>query len=311
MNKIEFRNASLWYDEVIALNEVTFEFKSGITGLVGSNGAGKTSSIKLAASLLKPTLGEVLINGEDVWQNYEYMKNMGYSPELDRQFNWLTGRKFLSWNARMFGIPYEKAKQKVDEILKVVGMTHAADREIEGYSRGMRQRIKVGQALINDPEILLVDEPMSGTDPIGRNILAKVFNELAHEKEVTLVVSSHVLHELERISDRIIVLESGKLIAEGPVADVRSALSRVPHKVKITSNNSKELAQNIIEHVKGMKYLNNQEIVVEVSNRELFSKKLIDIADKHDIKIFEMTPQDENLMSVFKLLKHRSSQGIL
>ncbi|MHA2504344.1 MAG: ABC transporter ATP-binding protein, partial [Candidatus Kariarchaeaceae archaeon] len=200
MNTITFDKTSLWYDEVIALNEVSFSIRPGITGMVGSNGAGKTSSIKLAASLLRPTIGTVTVDGEDIWQNMSYLKRMGYSPEIDRQFGFMTGRKFLDLAGRLHSIPTRQRKKKIDDILEKVGMTHAADRRIDGYSRGMRQRIKVGQSLVHDPQILLADEPLSGTDPIGRNIMIRLFDELIKDEDSTIVVSSHVLHELERIS---------------------------------------------------------------------------------------------------------------
>lgn len=310
MTTIEFQNTSLWYGEVIALNEVSFKFTPGITGLVGSNGAGKTSSIKLAASLLKPTLGRVTVNGEPIWQNMEYLKRMGYAPEIDRQYSWLTGRQFLKWLGRIQGMSGKTLDDQIAVVLEHMGMTHAADRKIEGYSRGMRQRIKVGQALLNEkgtPEVLLVDEPMSGTDPIGRNILADLFKDLAQDEGVTIVVSSHVLHELERISDRVIVLESGKLVAEGTVPDVRKALSRIPQRIKITTNKPKILATKIADHVIGLK-ITSDGCIAEVANRRDFTEYLVDLTSNSDIDIFEMKPLDEDLTSVFKLIKSRNIQ---
>ena len=306
MSKIEFNHTSLWYDEVIALNEVTFDFRPGITGLVGSNGAGKTSSIKLAAGLLKPTLGTITVDGESIWHNYEYYKRMGYSPEIDRQFSFMTGRQFLDWAGRFHSIPLRERKKRVGKILKEVGMTHAADRKIEGYSRGMRQRIKVAQSLINEPRVLLSDEPLSGTDPIGRNIMIDLFKTLALDEGVTIVVSSHVLHELERISDRVIVLESGKLVAEGKVSDVRVALSKIPQKLRISTNNAQELAKHIVQLVKGMDIVDDTELIVQVANRREFAEKLVDMVESTNIVINELAVLDEDLTSVFKLIKNSS-----
>ena len=280
MNRIVFDKTSLWYGEVIALNEVSFQIGPGITGLVGSNGAGKTSCIKLAASLLKPTIGTVTIDGEDIWQNLNYMKKMGYSPEIDRQFGFMTGEKFLDFAGKLHNIPTRERKQKITKILEQVGMSHAAKRKISGYSRGMRQRIKVGQSLINDPQILLADEPLSGTDPIGRNIMIKIFQELVEDQDTTIIVSSHVLHELERISKRIIVLESGKLVAEGRVNDVRTALHNIPQQLKIVTNNAVQFGEAILHIVKGLEIIDDSTIIVEVDNRRLFAEQMMAISNK-------------------------------
>jgi len=300
---IEFKKTSLWYGEVIALNEVSFKISKGITGLVGTNGAGKTSSIRLAASLLRPTLGEVLVDGEDVWQNYPYLKNLGYSPEIDRQFSFMTGRQFLDTAGKFHQIPLQKRNKRVDEILKRVGMTHAADRKIEGYSRGMRQRIKIGQALVNEPHILLADEPLSGTDPIGRKIMIDLFKELSHDDGVTIIVSSHVLHELERVSDRVIVLDSGQLVAEGKVADVRHALTNIPQKLQVHTSDAVQLGSLIVDLISGIQVNNSENLTVEVDNRQKFAKQLFQKIEGTDIIIYEMSAVGEDLTSVFKMIK--------
>ncbi|MHA2253138.1 MAG: ABC transporter ATP-binding protein [Candidatus Kariarchaeaceae archaeon] len=300
---IEFTNASFWYGEVIALNEVSFEFSPGITGLVGSNGAGKTTSIKLIASLLKPNIGTVTINGEDIWQNYDFMREMGYAPEVDKLYGWMTGRKFLQWSSKLYGLNTQIAKKKTQEILEEIGMTHAADRPIDGYSRGMRQRIKFGQAMLHDPTYLLVDEPMSGTDPIGRNILANLFTRLVKEQGITIIVSSHVLHELEKISDRIIMLEKGKLVAEGTVVGVRKALSKIPHKVKITCSDSGMMAESIASKVLGLQIIDPKCVIVEVKNREQLYYDLNEISMNRHIQIHEFTPLDEDLNTIFNILR--------
>lgn len=302
-NVIEFHNASMWYGEVIALNEVSFKFTPGVTGLVGSNGAGKTTAIKLAASLLRPTLGHVTINNEDIWQNYEYLKTLGYSPEIDRQFDFLTGRKFLEWSSKLQGLGYGEMKKKVDEVLSRIGMTHAANRPINGYSRGMRQRVKVGQALLHEPQILLADEPLSGTDPIGRNLLVTLFQELAHDDNVTIIVSSHVLHELERVSDEIIVLNDGKLVAEGRIADVRMALSRIPQRIQIKSDDIIRLSKLIVDQVSGVTNIDAQTIEVNVKNRNEFAEILAQISKENNLDIYEMAAKDQDLTSLFKIIK--------
>ncbi len=298
---IEYKKASRWFGEVIALNEVDFKINPGITGLVGSNGAGKTSTIKLGTSLIKPTLGRVTVDGEDIWQNLDYLKITGYSPEVDRLFYWLSGRKFLRWMSRFYSMPKKYAEKRVEEVLKLMGMTHAADRLISTYSRGMRQRIKVGQALLNEPSVLFLDEPMSGTDALGRIILADIIRDLGKEG-LTIVVSSHVLHELERIVDRIIVLEKGKLVAEGTIAGVRDALAQIPHSISINTNKPKELAKKIINMTEAIRFKNNL-IIAEIKDRNTFYKQLVDIQQKEDIIIKEIYPIDQDLTSLYNMLK--------
>ncbi len=301
--KIKFDKVSKWFGEVIALNEVSFEFSNAITGLVGTNGAGKTTCIKLATSLIKPTLGNVTVDGDDIWHNQEFLKQMGFSPEADSLFLWMTGRQFLRWNCRFHGISSSASKKRVDEVLSIVGMNHAADRKIQGYSRGMRQRIKVGQALLNEPKVLFLDEPMAGTDPVGRGLVSDVIRDLAKEG-TNVIVSSHVLHELERIVDKIVVLESGKLVAEGTIPGVRSALSRIPHRIRIRSNDSKKLGKMITDHVKGIQFEDDSNLVAEIKDRMNFNKELINLSKSTDIKIYEIYPLDEDLTTLYNLLKN-------
>lgn len=301
--KIKFDKVSKWFGEVIALNEVSFEFSNGITGLVGTNGAGKTTCIKLATSLIKPTLGRVTVDGEDIWTNQTYLKEMGFSPEADSLFLWMTGRQFLRWNCRFHGISPSASKKRVDKVLTIVGMNHAADRKIQGYSRGMRQRIKVGQALLNNPKVLFLDEPMAGTDPIGRGLISDVIKDLARDG-TNVIVSSHVLHELERIIDQMVVLESGKLVAEGTIPGIRSALSRIPHRIRIRSNDSKKLGKIVMDHVKGVQFEDDANLIVEIDNRMKFNEVLINLTKASDIRIYEFYPLDEDLTTLYNLLKN-------
>ena len=182
-------------------------------------------------------------------------------------------------------------------------MNHAADRKIQGYSRGMRQRIKVGQALLNEPKVLFLDEPMAGTDPVGRGLISDVIKDLANDG-TNVIVSSHVLHELERIVDQIVVLESGKLVAEGTIPGVRSALSRIPHRIRIRSNNSKKLGKLIMDHVKGVQFEDDNNLVAEIQNRMDFNDELINLTKTSDIKIYEIYPLDEDLTTLYNLLKN-------
>ena len=191
--------------------------------------------------------------------------------------------------------------------LIMIASGHAADRKISEYSRGMRQRIKIGQSLIHNPSIIFADEPLSGTDPIGRKLMIDLFHNLSKDDKMTIVVSSHVLHELERISEKIIFLESGKLVAEGKVKDVRYALQNVPQKIKIISDNSKDVAKSITELVKSIEIIDPQSLVVEVTNRSEFTAEFSSIISNNKLNIFEYEVLDEDLTSVFKLIKNKNN----
>ena len=167
-----FEHVSKWYGSVLALNQVTLELTGGITGLVGANGAGKSTLLRLANGQLKPTLGKVSIRGVDAW-DWRARRLVGYCPDVDAFYEDLSGRKYVAIMARLCGFVKKEALRRTEAALEQVGMTDRADRKLQGYSKGMRQRIKLAQALLHDPELLILDEPLSGIDPIGRQELQK------------------------------------------------------------------------------------------------------------------------------------------
>ena len=220
MGQIDFINASLWYGEVIALNEVSFKITPGITGLVGSNGAGKTSSIKLATSLLKPTLGEVNFNGDPVWQNYEYLRQLGYSPEIDRQFNFMTGRKFLEFAGKLHKLSNQDNQNSVNDILKIIGMRHAADRKISEYSRGMRQRIILARAFALEPDLLIADEPTTALDVTIQAQVLEIIKNLREQYGMSLMLITHDLGVVAEITERVHVFYGGNVVESGLTKEV-------------------------------------------------------------------------------------------
>jgi ABC-2 type transport system ATP-binding protein len=190
-----FEQVSKWYGTVLALNQVTLELRGGITGLVGANGAGKSTLLRLATGQLKPTLGAVSIRGVDAW-DWRARRLVGYCPDTDAFYEDLSGRQFVLAMARLCGYTRREAASRTEAVLEQVGMTDRADRRLQGYSKGMRQRIKLAQALLHDPELLILDEPLSGIDPIGRQELLELFQSLAREGKC-LLISSHELEALE------------------------------------------------------------------------------------------------------------------
>jgi ABC-2 type transport system ATP-binding protein len=222
---------SKWYGPVIGVNQVTLELRSGITGLVGANGAGKTTLLRLIAGQLRPDLGQVRVLGHGA-RSAEAKRNVGYCPELDAFYEEMSGRQFVTTMARLCGYTRAEAERRAEEALELVGMADRADRCVRGYSKGMRQRVKLAQALLHDPALLVLDEPMSGIDPVGRWDFVALFHKLAARGKC-LLISSHELDELEKLTDRVAIMARGRVAAVGSVAQIRDRLNDHPLTIRI------------------------------------------------------------------------------
>ncbi len=304
MTGIEFRNVSKFYGEVLGLNDVSFKIPKGITGLVGSNGAGKSTTMKLCVSIIKPDLGKVTYEEEPIWNNLEYLKKIGYATEKDKLFDWMTGYEFLKWNSKLLDIADQESERKIKEIFELMDLSHAKDRKIHGYSRGMRQRVKIGQTLLHEPEIIFVDEPMSGTDPLGRFTIAETFRRIYKEEGKSVILSSHVLHELERLSTWLLILENGKLVAEGTMHGIREALNRIPQHFIISSPNIDVVLENVVDHIIEFKKISPYKVQVAATNRALLEKVLVELQMEKGVDIQEFLTADGDLSAVYRLLKN-------
>jgi ABC-2 type transport system ATP-binding protein len=222
---------SKWYGPVIGVNQVTLELRSGITGLVGANGAGKSTLMRLITGQLRPDLGRVSVRGHDAWGAVA-KRHVGYCPEVDAFYEEMSGRQFVTTMARLCGYPAADARRRTEAVLRRVGMADRSDRRLRGYSKGMRQRIKLAQALLHDPPLLLLDEPLSGIDPVGRQEAVALFLELA-ELDKCLLISSHELEELEKLTDHIAIMARGRIAAVGTVAQIRDRLDDHPLAVRV------------------------------------------------------------------------------
>lgn len=222
---------SKWYGAVMGVNQVTLELRSGITGLVGANGAGKTTLLRLVTGHLRPDLGRVTLLGRDAWSS-SAKRLVGYCPDVDAFYEDMSGRQFLREMARLSGFSSAHVQVRTELALERVGMVSRADRKLRGYSKGMRQRIKLGQALLHDPPLLVLDEPLSGIDPVGRAELVGLFHKLAADGKC-LLISSHELDELEKLTDHVAIMARGRIAAAGPVARIRDRLADHPLTVRI------------------------------------------------------------------------------
>jgi ABC-2 type transport system ATP-binding protein len=216
---------------VIGVNQVTLELRTGVTGLVGSNGAGKSTLMRLITGQLRPDLGRVEVHGHDAW-GAAAKRHVGYCPEVDSFYEEMSGRQFVEAMARLCGYPRGEARRRAGAALEQVGMAGRAERCVRGYSKGMRQRIKLAQALLHDPELLILDEPLSGIDPVGRAEFIALFRHLA-ERGKCLLVSSHELDELEKLTDHVAIMARGRIAVVGTVAQIRDRLDDHPLTIRI------------------------------------------------------------------------------
>ena len=241
---LRFEDVSKWYGPVLALNQVWFPLHAGITGLVGANGAGKSTLIKLATGMVRPTIGRVTVAGLDA-SDPQARRLVGYCPDHDAFYEDLTGREFVLTMAKLCGFSRAEARDRTEAVLRRVGMTDRADRKLRGYSKGMRQRVKLAQALLNDPKLLILDEPLSGVDPVGRQELLDVFRGLA-EQGKALLISSHELEELEKLTDEVIVMARGRIADRGTVSAIRDRLDNFPLTVRIDTPSPRQLARSLL-----------------------------------------------------------------
>jgi ABC-2 type transport system ATP-binding protein len=225
------QQVSKWYGPVIGVNQVTLELRPGITGLVGSNGAGKTTLMRLLTGHLRPDIGRVTLQGLDVW-TAAAKRYVGYCPDVDSFYEEMSGRQFVGVMARLSGYTAAEARRRTEETLELVGMADRANLKIAGYSKGMRQRIKLAQALLHDPQLLVLDEPLSGIDPVGRWESLELFRRLA-DRGKCLLISSHELDELEKLTDRVAIMARGRIAAVGTVTEIRERLDNHPLTLRI------------------------------------------------------------------------------
>src|SRR5215831_6422410 len=239
---IDLAGVSKWYGNVIGLNKLTLRVPAGVTGLLGPNGAGKSTLLQLATGLLRPSQGTVRVLGQPVWNNPALNRLVGLCPEQDAFYEWMTGLDFVRTCARLTGMGRRAASAAAERALATVGMTENMRRAIRGYSKGMRQRTKLAQALVHAPRVLFLDEPFTGTDPVGRRDTIEVIRSLG-ARGCSVLVSSHVLHEVQALTPNIILLHRGRLVAEGHVRDIRDLIDKHPHRIVLVSDDYRALAE--------------------------------------------------------------------
>jgi ABC-2 type transport system ATP-binding protein len=304
---IAFHEVSKWYGNVIGINKLTLQVRPGVTGLLGPNGAGKSTLLQLATGQLRPSQGTVQVLGQRVWNNSALNRAIGLCPEQDAFYEWMTGWDFVHTCARLSGLPGHDARQAALSTIEAVGMTKNKDRPIRGYSKGMRQRIKLAQAFVHDPQVLFLDEPLTGTDPVARRDLMNIIQRLGNEGK-SVLVSSHVLHEVQSLTPNIVLLNHGRLVAEGHVRQIRDLIDKHPHHIVLVCDEYRKLAGRVLawEDVEGVKVLASENgLMVETRAPDAFYSRLPALSLEDGLAIKAVYSDDDNLEAVFKYLVNR------
>ena len=298
---LQFEKVSKWYGQVSALMDVTFAVGAEVVGLVGRNGAGKSTLMKLACGLLWPSLGRVAVAGSDAG-TMAARGSLGFCPDTDRIYERQTGCQFVSWMLRLHGVGGVASRQRAGEVLEQLGLGENMHRRIGEYSKGMRQRVRLAQALAHRPRVVLLDEPMNGLDPIARHDLAQQIAALA-AGGTGVLVSSHVLHELEAMVDRVVLIHQGRLLAEGPVAELRGQLRGKPHRLRLGSERPRELSAALVRlpQVLGVQF-GDGAVEVALSGEPGFYRTLTALGADSAGLVHEAVPLDDSLASVFGYL---------
>ena len=325
MTTITLDQVSRWFGNVVAVNDVTMTIGPGVTGLLGPNGAGKSTIINMIGGFLAPSAGTVTLDGEPTWRNEAIYRSIGLVPEREAMYDVVTGRQFLIANARLHGLPDPEAAAQ--RAIETVDMAEAQDRQIETYSKGMKQRIKIATALVHDPAVLLLDEPFNGMDPRQRLHLMELLTAMGEDGR-TVLFSSHILEEVEQIADRIQVMVAGRHAAAGDHREIRRLMTERPHQYWIRSDDDRALAAAIMadQSTTGVQLIPGVEAAssttstthrtvgpqdrsgalhVQASDFAGFVRVLPQLASRHGIRLYEVTPADESLESVFSYLVDR------
>ncbi|MFD0638330.1 ABC transporter ATP-binding protein [Catenulispora yoronensis] len=300
--EIVLDNVTHWYGNVVAVNDISMTIGPGVTGLLGPNGAGKSTLLHLVSGFLSPSRGTVTVAGQATWHNPGIYRLIGLVPERDSVYAFLTGRQFVTATAKLHKLA--DVDTAVARALTMVEMdTEAADRRIDTYSKGMRQRIKVAAALVHQPRVLLLDEPFNGMDPRQRMHMMDLLHRLGDSGH-TIVFSSHILEEVERLSGTVQVIVSGRLAASGDYRTIRRLMTSRPHVFQVASSDDRVLAAALIgrDSVNGVELVPGGGLQVRAGDYGAFSRELAAVAREHGVRLRTVLPADESLESVFTYL---------
>ena len=305
---IEVSDVSKWFGSVVAVNEVSLTIQPGITGLLGPNGAGKTTLLYMIVGLSKPSRGDVTALGQPVRDNPEIYRRVGFMPEHEAIYPFLTGRQLVETAAKLRGVL--DVRNAADRAIEMVGLQDAQDRKMGGYSRGMRQRMRLAASLVHDPEVIVLDEPLNGTDPRQRIEFQDSMERLAADGK-TILISSHILEEVETLASRILLMLSGKLAASGDFRAIRARLDERPYQVRVVVDRPREMAAAIValDAIDAVSFADEGAdggaLVVHTRNIAALQSALPSLARERGVRLMRVETMDESLESLFEYMVER------
>ena len=293
---------SKWYGHVLGVSDVSWTLRGGIVGLLGPNGAGKSTLIKMMAGLLRPSRGTLSVFGASPFEHIDVRRRIGYAPEHEKTWDELTALELVTAMAELAGVPGRKARATADHALAEMGMSDAKHRRVKGFSKGMRQRTKLATAIAHDPDFLLLDEPLTGVDPMARIDIVERIRKLGDAGK-TIVISSHVLYEIEALTSEIVVVYRGQVLAEGNVYEIRKLIDRHPHRIRVECDQPRTIAAALAaeEHVARIAFERGA-VLVETRDPDRCYEQITDAVLSGGVAVSMLTSPDNNLGAVFEYL---------
>ena len=300
---VMFDRVSKSYGRINAVTSISLGLSGGVTGILGMNGAGKSTLFKLMMGKIRPSSGAIRLFGEDPWKNTAPYSRVGFVPEHEKLHDWMTAFDFVTTFARLHGLTREEAEKEATRVLKFVSLDDVMHKQIGQYSKGMRQRVKIAHALVNDPELIILDEPLQGCDPLARTTIMNVIKELGAMGR-TVLVSSHILGEIERITEQIVILHRGRILALGNSHAIREMLDQHPHKIVLKCENPRDVAKHVIgiEQVTGMSFQENSALILETNNLGDVHKQLPNLIVNSGFNVTGIDNPDDDLKSILTYL---------
>jgi ABC-2 type transport system ATP-binding protein len=293
---------SKWYGHVLGVSDVSWTLRGGIIGLLGPNGAGKSTLIKMMAGLLRPSRGSLTVFGHSPFDNIEVRRRIGYAPEHEKTWDELTPTELVRAMAELAGVPRARSASAADAAIRTMGMENASHRRIKGFSKGMRQRTKLATAIAHEPDFILLDEPLTGVDPMARIDIVERIRQLANAGK-TVVISSHVLYEIEALTSEIVVIYRGQVLAEGNVYEIRKLIDRHPHRIRVDCDKPHVVGAALAgaDHVARIAFERGA-VLVETRDPDRCYDALSDVVLTGSVSITALTSPDNNLGAVFEYL---------